>query len=89
MPVEILEGKDHYYIPMDGAWQSEEDNAAYAAAVRIYNELKEIKNYVALIQSHHWASHGYWVETKKKKVEYPDHILKEHNRIIPEKPVDH
>lgn len=82
MPVKILEGKDHFYIPMDRAWQSEEDNKAYAAAERIFDELKETRDYAALIQSHHWATHGYWIETKKKKVKYPDHILKEHSTCV-------
>lgn len=84
MPVEIVEGKTGFYIPMDGPWQSEEDNAAYAAAERIFDELRQGKDYVALIQSHHWASHGYWVEIKKKEVKDPDHILKEHSTCVSE-----
>ncbi len=84
MPVKILEGKDHFYIPMDGAWQSEEDNKAYAAAEKIFDELKEVRDYVALIQSHHWATHGYWIEIKKKEVRFPDHILKEHSTCVSE-----
>lgn len=64
------------YISMDGPWQSPEDDAAYKEAERIYEEKKQSHPYVALIQSHHWASHGYWVETEKKDVSYPDHILK-------------
>jgi hypothetical protein len=80
MPVEILENKDSYYIPMDGPWQSEQDNAAFTAAERLYNELKETRKYVALIQSHHEYSHGYWIELKKKPVKFPDHILKEYQK---------
>jgi hypothetical protein len=78
MPVEIIENKNSYYIPMDGPWQSEEDDAAYRAAERLFNEQKETNEYVALVQSHHQCSHGYWIELKKKEVKYPDHILKEH-----------
>lgn len=77
MPVEILKSKDGFYIPMDGAWKSEEDNEAYVEAERIYAELSKTNAYVALVQSHHVYSHGYWIETKEKKVKYPDHILKE------------
>lgn len=87
MPVEVLKSGGGYYVPMDGPWQSEEDNAAFAEAERLFNELKETKDYVALVQSHHEYTHGYWIEVKKKEVKFPDHILKEHERII-EKP-DH
>lgn len=68
-----------YYIPMDGPWQSEEDNAAFKAAEDKYNELvAEDYAYVALIQSHNHFTHGYWIEIKESTVDYPDHILKEH-----------
>lgn len=81
MPVEVLECTGgSFHVPMDGPWQSEEDNDAYKAAVDKYNELVAADHvYVALIQSHHEYSHGYWIETKQSPVEYPDHILKEHN----------
>ncbi len=80
MPVEVLECTGGgFYIPMCGPWQSEEDNAAYKAAEEKYNELAAAgAPYVALIQSHNEYSHGYWIELKKNKTEYPDHILKEH-----------
>jgi len=65
-----------FYISMDAPWQSEEDNAAYELAVRKFEELKRAHSYVALIQSHHWATHGYWIETKEKKVEFPDHTIR-------------
>lgn len=80
MTVEIIKATNGFYIPMDGPWQSEEDNACFAEAERIFNELKESKDYVALIQSHHEYTHGYWVETKKQELAYPDHILKEHTK---------
>lgn len=76
MPVEVIKAKYGFYIPMDGAWQSEEDNTAFAETDRLYNELKENNNYVALIQSHDEYSHGYWVETTEREVNIPDHILK-------------
>lgn len=66
------------YFPMDGPWGSEEDKEAYKKADDAFNQYKEIYPYVALIRSHHWASHGYWVEIKEKKVEYPDIIEKYH-----------
>jgi hypothetical protein len=78
MPVEIINNTDSIYIPMGGPWQSEEDNTAYNEANRIFHELKESKPYVALVQSHHVYSHGYWIELKEKEVKYPDHILNEH-----------
>ena len=79
MPIQIQETTNGYYIPMDGPWQSEEDNEAYKAAEDKYNEIVESgEPYVALIQSHHVYSHGYWVETKQSTVDFPDHILKEH-----------
>jgi hypothetical protein len=75
MPVEIITTKYGYYIPMDGPWQSEEDNAAYKAAFNLFEEMRVNNNYVALIQSHHEYSHGYWLETRKTDVKFPDHIL--------------
>lgn len=81
MPVEVIKSMDgSMYIPMDGAWQSDEDNEAFAEAEKIYDAWKEDKPYVALIQSFHWASHGYWIETKEKEVKYPDLILKENKK---------
>lgn len=84
MPVEIIETKYGYYVPMDGPWGSFEDDMALKAAERKYEELKEGNDYVALIRSHHDASHGYWVETTEKAAKYPDLLLKEHKRIISE-----
>lgn len=78
MPVKL--DSDVHYIPMDGPWQSEQDNEAYRTAEYFFNDLKNKRDYVVLIQSHHWASQGYWVETKKKEVKYPDRILKEHTK---------
>jgi hypothetical protein len=66
------------YIPMDGPWQSDEDNAAYAEAERIFNEYRQQYPYVALIESHNWASQGYWVEIKENKLHCQDRILKLH-----------
>jgi hypothetical protein len=81
MPVEIIETKEGYYIPMDGPWNSKEDDMAYAAANRKYKEAIDAGNpYVSLIKSHHEYSHGYWIETKEKKVKYPDLILNEHKK---------
>lgn len=79
MPIQIQETTNGYYIPMDGPWQSEEDNLAYKAAETKYNKLVAADlPYVALIQSHHEYSHGYWIEIIKEEVKFPDHILKEH-----------
>lgn len=79
MPAKIEKATNGaFYIPMDGPWQSKEDNEAYKLAEDLFNELKEGKDYVALIQSHHEYSHGYWIEVHKSTVKYPDHILKEH-----------
>lgn len=88
MPVEVLEVKYGFYIPMDGAWDSEEDNAAFAAAERKYEELIDKYDYVALIRSYHTYTHGYWVETKVKNVQYPDMVIKSNNKKVIEKP-DH
>lgn len=82
MKPEVLNAGGGFYIPMSGAWQSEEDNAAFAEAERIFNELKETKDYVALVQSHHEYTHGYWVDVKKKEVKFPDHVLKEHQACV-------
>lgn len=78
MSVEILEVNNGFYIPMDGPWQSDEDNKAFAAAERKFEELKQVNKYVALIQSHHEYTHGYWIEVSESQVEYPDHIIKLH-----------
>jgi hypothetical protein len=75
--IEITSGG--YYIPMDGPWGSEEDNAAFKAAENKFNECVAAEHmYVALIQSHHEYSHGYWIEIKGNIVKYPDRILKVH-----------
>lgn len=78
MPVEIITTKYGYYIPMDGPWQSKEDDEAFKEANRLFEASKEVEDYIALIQSHHEYSHGYWIENRKRSVKYPDHILKEH-----------
>lgn len=88
MPVEVIKAKYGFYIPMDGAWQSEEDNAAFAEAEKLFNELKESKDYVALIQSFDAYTHGYWLETTEVSRSHADLLLKEHKMII-EKPADH
>lgn len=88
MPVDVIKATNgSFYIPMDGAWNSKEDDEAYIKSFALFNALKESKDYVALIKSHHWATHGYWVELSEGNIIYPDLLLKEHKRII-EKP-DH
>jgi hypothetical protein len=82
MPPRKIIAKDGIYFPMDGPWQSDEDNEAFAEAEKIFDAWKEDKPYVALIQSHHPYSHGYWIETVKKEIKYPDLILKEHKVIV-------
>jgi len=82
MPVEIIKTKYGYYIPMDGPWQSEEDNEAYKAAERLFEESKASSKYLVLIQSHHEYSHGYWIENRERSVKYPDRILKEHRLCV-------
>lgn len=81
MPVEIIETKFGYYIPMDGPWDSEEDEAAFAAAERKYEEAQKNNDYVALIKSYHEYSHGYWVENRVYNVNYPDLLLKQYKKI--------
>lgn len=71
-----------FYIPMDGPWNSKEDDRAFAEAEKKYNELVEAGGeYVALIKSHHWASHGYWVEIEEKELDSTDFIIKRHSKI--------
>jgi hypothetical protein len=83
MPIQVLETTNGYYIPMDGAWESMEDNLAYKAAERKYDELVAAElPYVALIKSHHEYSHGYWVEIEKNEVKHPDRIIKEHKVCV-------
>lgn len=65
-----------YYIPMDGPWDSEEDNMAYALAESLFNDLRPKHDYVVIIKSCHWATHGYWVEAEKRDVLFPDRIIK-------------
>lgn len=88
MPVEVIKATYGFYIPMDGAWQSEEDNAAFAEAEKLFNELKVSKDYVALIQSFHTYTHGYWLETTEVSRSHADLLLKEH-KIFIEKPAGH
>lgn len=80
MPVEIIETKYGYYIPMDGPWDSAEDKEAHESAKGLYKECVDGGNkYVCLIRSHHEYSHGYWIETRKdRNVKYPDLLLEEH-----------
>jgi hypothetical protein len=77
MPVEVLKSGEGFYIPMDGPWGSKEDKAALKVANQKFNELKKTKLYVALVESHHEYTHGYWIEVKQKIVEFPDRIIKE------------
>lgn len=82
MPIEILETTNGYYIPKSGPWNSEKDKEAYAAAERKFEELKEADlPYVALIESHHEYTKGYWIEIKEKECKGPDILLKEHKHI--------
>lgn len=80
MPVEIKAcTHGSFYIPMDGPWNSEEDNEAFAEAEKKYIELVESgKPYVVLIKSHHLASHGYWIEVEEKEMPSTDLIIKRH-----------
>jgi len=74
-----------FYVPMDGPWCSEEDNEAYKLAEEKYNELiNDGLMYVSLIRSHCDSTHGYWIETRKSKVTYPDYILKKHDTCAQE-----
>jgi hypothetical protein len=65
-----------FYIPMDGPWDSEEDDKAYELANKHFDELRPEREYVVLIKSCHWATHGYWVEIEEKEVSFPDRIIK-------------
>lgn len=65
-----------YYVPMDGPWDSPEDDAAYKLACELFDELRPLHDYVVLIISHHWTTSGYWIETKEKVISFPDRILK-------------
>lgn len=81
MPAEVKTcTRGDLYIPMDGPWNSEEDNQAFAKAEELFNDLKNKHDYVALVQSHHEYTHGYWVEIGKRKTEFPDHILRLHDK---------
>lgn len=72
----MIKGKNGYYFPFDGAWDSKADEEVYTAALEMYEEMKKTNDYVALIKSHDIFTHGYWVETKEKDVRYPDNLLK-------------
>lgn len=65
-----------FYIPMDGAWDSKEDDNAFKLASKRFDELRPMHPYVVLIKSCHWVTHGYWVEVTKKEVSFPDRIIK-------------
>lgn len=76
MPTAIRLDQGGVYIPMDGPWDSPEDDTAYELANTIFNEMRPQHDYVVLIISHHWATSGYWIETTKKEITFPDRILK-------------
>jgi hypothetical protein len=79
--VEIIKAKYGFYIPMDGPWNSFEDDMAYKAANEKYQEFIDSgAPYVALIRSHHEYMHGYWVETKEKQIKLPDVLMKFHKK---------
>lgn len=80
MPIEMLKAKDGFYFPYDGAWDTPEDDEIYKEAVRVFEEMKEFFEYVALIKSHDVFTHGYWIETEEKDVRYPDNLLKSHKQ---------
>lgn len=61
---------------MDGPWDSPEDDAAYKMACDIFDKLRPLHEYCVLIISHHWTTTGYWIETIKKDISFPDRILK-------------
>lgn len=64
------------YFKVYGPWGSKEDNDAYAESVQKFEELEKSEDYLVLIQSHHYATPGYWIENHKSEIKYPDHILK-------------
>lgn len=72
----LLVSNGGVYIPMDGPWGSPLDDAAYELANKTFDEMRPRHNYLVLIISHHWATTGYWIETQKKDVLFPDRILK-------------
>lgn len=77
MPTALkITNREEYYIPMDGPWDSPEDDAAYKLACEIFDELRPLHDYVVLIISHHHSTSGYWVETREKVISFPDRILK-------------
>lgn len=65
-----------FYVPMDDPWGSGEDDKAYDLANKHFHELRLSHEYVVLIKSCHWTTHGYWVETTEKEVSFPDRIIK-------------
>jgi len=69
-------GHNTYYIPMDGPWDSPEDNEAYKLANAIFDRERGENEYAVLIISHHWTASGYWIETQDRPVLFPDRILK-------------
>jgi hypothetical protein len=73
---------DGFYIPMDGPWDSEEDDAAYKEACDLFDERRPLHDYLVLIISHHLATSGYWIETVKRDVSFPDRILKGGETIL-------
>jgi hypothetical protein len=76
MAVILNVSNNGWYIPMDGPWMSPEDNSAYEAACNLFEELRPKNEYIVLIKSHHWTTHGYWIETVKRDISFPDRILK-------------
>lgn len=71
-----LKVKNGWYVSMDGPWDSAEDDIAYALAEKLFEELRPLNEYVVLIKSCHWTTHGYWIETEKRDVSFPDRIIK-------------
>lgn len=72
-----MKKRKSFYYRVYGPWGGTEDNNAYVEACAKYDELEKIESYLVLIQSHHFATPGYWVENHKTEIKYPDHILKQ------------
>lgn len=73
-----------FYFPIDCPWPSAESDKIKVQAEAKYKELVDGGAlYVALISSSHWASEGYWVETKENKVSVVDQVVKVHANLKP------
>lgn len=66
------------YFAVNGPWGSDSDKAARAEAEACYEQFKGNCPYVALIESHHVYSQGYWIEFVEKEIKDPDLLLKCH-----------